>query len=59
MSVSDLAWCHLQGADSDTALHLSALYGHADCVRLLLDSGARAEVADADGALPLHDAAGE
>lgn len=47
----------LQGADSDTAIHLAALYGHASCVRVLLDAGARADVADADGALPLHDAA--
>ncbi len=47
-----------QGADSDTAIHLAALYGHIECVRLLLDNGARADVADADGALPLHDAAG-
>lgn len=47
----------LQGADSDTAIHLAALYGHAECVRLLLQRGARADVADADGALPLHDAA--
>lgn len=45
-----------RGADSDTAIHLAALYGHTDCVRLLLDKGARADVADADGALPLHDA---
>jgi hypothetical protein len=55
-------WLHcllwLQGADSDTAIHLAALYGHADCVRVLLERGARADVADADGALPLHDAAG-
>lgn len=34
-----------RGADSDTAIHLAALYGHADCVRLLLDAGARADVA--------------
>ena len=47
----------LQGEDSDTAIHLAALYGHADCVRLLLEAGARADVADADGAVPLHDAA--
>lgn len=46
-----------QGEDSDTAIHLAALYGHADCVRVLLEAGARADVADADGALPLHDAA--
>jgi ankyrin repeat protein len=46
-----------QGADSDTAIHLAALYGHTECVRLLLERGARADVADADGALPLHDAA--
>jgi hypothetical protein len=49
--------CMLQGADSDTAIHLAALYGHTECVRLLLQRGARADVADADGALPLHDAA--
>lgn len=46
-----------QGEDSDTAIHLAALYGHAECVRVLLEAGARADVADADGALPLHDAA--
>ncbi|KAL4440646.1 hypothetical protein ABPG77_000355 [Micractinium sp. CCAP 211/92] len=46
-----------RGADSDTPLHLAALYGHAECVRLLLERGARADVADSDGALPLHDAA--
>ncbi len=49
--------CHTQGEDSDTAIHLAALYGHAECVRVLLEAGARADVADADGALPLHDAA--
>lgn len=38
-----------QGADSDTPLHLAALYGHAECVRLLLERGARADVADSDG----------
>lgn len=42
----------VQGADSDTPLHLAALYGHAECVRLLLERGARADVADSDGALP-------
>ncbi|KAL4457582.1 hypothetical protein ABPG75_012447 [Micractinium tetrahymenae] len=46
-----------RGADSDTPLHLAALYGHAECVRLLLERGARADVADSDGAQPLHDAA--
>ncbi|PRW56241.1 ankyrin domain isoform A [Chlorella sorokiniana] len=46
-----------RGEDSDTAIHLAALYGHSECVRVLLAAGARADVADADGALPLHDAA--
>lgn len=46
-----------RGVDSDTPLHLASLYGHTECVRLLLAKGARADVADADGALPLHDAA--
>ncbi|GAB4820862.1 hypothetical protein N2152v2_007908 [Parachlorella kessleri] len=45
------------GPDSDTALHLAALYGHADCVRLLLDHGATASVRDEDGGVALHDAA--
>jgi hypothetical protein len=45
------------GCDSDTPLHLAALYGHAACARLLLEHGARAAAADADGAVPLHDAA--
>lgn len=46
-----------RGADSDTALHLAALYGRVECARVLLDAGARASLADDDGALPLHDAA--
>jgi len=46
-----------QGPDGDTLLHLSALYGHLGCVRLLIEHGHRANVADDDGALPLHDAA--
>lgn len=54
---SDVVPCSLrilaaQGADSDTPLHLAALYGHAECVRLLLERGARADVADSDGTLP-------
>lgn len=46
-----------QGPDNDTALHLAALYGHAECVRLLLEHGATASVPDEDGGLALHDAA--
>jgi ankyrin repeat protein len=45
------------GPDSDTALHVASLYGHLECVRLLLSAGARADVPDEDQALPLHDAA--
>ncbi|KAL4031823.1 hypothetical protein IC575_010114 [Cucumis melo] len=42
--------------DGDTALHLTCLYGHLPCVRLLLERGAALEVQDEDGAIPLHDA---
>lgn len=46
------------GPDGDTALHLACLYGHAQCVELLLQEGARADVINAeDGTTALHDAA--
>lgn len=45
------------GSDGDTALHLAALYGHTGCAKILLDAGAKADIADEDGAVPLHDAA--
>jgi ankyrin repeat protein len=45
--------------DGDTALHLTCLYGHLSCVRLLLERGANIEVEDEDGAIPLHDACAE
>ena len=44
------------GPDGDTALHLAALYGHAQCVQMLLGAGANVAVRDADGGTPLHDA---
>ncbi|GMN39254.1 hypothetical protein TIFTF001_008490 [Ficus carica] len=42
--------------DGDTALHLCCLYGHLDCVQLLIERGANLEAKDEDGAIPLHDA---
>ncbi|OIV89168.1 hypothetical protein TanjilG_25689 [Lupinus angustifolius] len=42
--------------DGDTALHLTCLYGHLECVQLLLERGANLEAKDDDGAIPLHDA---
>ena len=45
------------GPDSDTALHMAALYGHLGCARVLLEHGHSANIADDDGALPVHDAA--
>jgi ankyrin repeat protein len=45
------------GPDSDSALHLAALYGHEECVQVLLSAGALPSVVDCDGAVPLHDAA--
>ncbi|CAL0321419.1 unnamed protein product [Lupinus luteus] len=42
--------------DGDTALHLTCLYGHLECVQLLLERGANFEAKDDDGAIPLHDA---
>ena len=46
------------GPDGDTALHLSCLYGHLECARVLLDAGADADVVnEEDGSTALHDAA--
>eukprot|EP00882_Tetradesmus_deserticola_P008783 GHRQ01009263.1.p1 GENE.GHRQ01009263.1~~GHRQ01009263.1.p1 ORF type:complete len:250 (+),score=113.48 GHRQ01009263.1:212-961(+) len=46
------------GPDGDTALHLACLYGHQQCVELLLQAGATASpVNPEDGTTPLHDAA--
>ncbi|KAF6264846.1 ankyrin repeat-containing domain protein [Scenedesmus sp. NREL 46B-D3] len=46
------------GPDGDTALHLACLYGHQQCVELLLREGATADpVNPEDGTTPLHDAA--
>lgn len=46
------------GPDGDTALHLACLYGHLDCVKLLLQEGAKVDVVSAeDETTPLHDAA--
>lgn len=42
--------------DGDTALHLTCLYGHLECVQLLLERGANIEEEDDEGAIPLHDA---
>eukprot|EP00250_Pteridium_aquilinum_P000934 c11118_g1_i1 orf=80-646(+) len=44
------------GEDGDTALHLACLYGHSNCVQILLEAGASIDVKDEDGAIPLHDA---
>lgn len=46
-----------RGPDGDTALHLAALYGHAEAVRALLAAGASPRSIDGDGGTPLHDAA--
>lgn len=43
-----------RGGDGDTALHLAALYGHLGCARVLLEGGARADIPDEDGAVPLY-----
>jgi ankyrin repeat protein len=46
------------GPDGDTAMHLASLYGHQQCVELLLQEGATADpVNPDDGTTPLHDAA--
>ena len=45
-----------KGEDGDTALHLACLYGHTDCVKLILEKGAKVDIKDGDGGLPLHDA---
>ncbi|KAG5273818.1 hypothetical protein AALO_G00155880 [Alosa alosa] len=48
--------CHLQ-QDRNSALFSAARNGHTDCVKLLLSSGASADVPDTNGFLPLHTAA--
>lgn len=46
------------GPDGDTALHLACLYGHLQCVEVLLQEGAKADVVNTqDGTTALHDAA--
>lgn len=40
----------------NTPLHWAASFGNAEAVQLLLDNGASVNVANADGASPLHDA---
>ena len=46
------------GPDGDSALHLACLYGHLECVKLLLSGGAAADVLNPDdGSTALHDAA--
>ncbi|KAJ1392208.1 Ankyrin repeat [Sesbania bispinosa] len=42
--------------DGDTALHLTCLYGHLECVQLLIERGANLEAKDEEGGIPLHDA---
>jgi Ankyrin repeats (3 copies)/Ankyrin repeat len=49
---------HSPGPEGDTALHLACLYGHMECVRLLLDAGAPpGAINPEDGTSALHDAA--
>ena len=43
--------------DGGTALHIAAEYGHAECVTLLLDRGARVDARNSNDATPLHLAA--
>lgn len=50
----DPAVCHSQDEHGHSALAAAASYGHLDVMRLLLDSGASATMADNDGDTPLH-----
>jgi ankyrin repeat protein len=55
LTVADL---EMAGPDGDTALNLAALYGHLDCVKLLLEKGCQLDAAnEEDGSTALHNAA--
>lgn len=55
LTVADL---EMPGPDGDTALHLAALYGHLDCVKLILEKGCQADAAnEEDGSTAMHNAA--
>eukprot|EP00798_Chlamydomonas_sp_ICE-L_P000711 gene711-biopygen458 len=45
--------------DYGTPLHYAALYGHLECIKALLDSGAEVNKTNFFGFTPLHDAAGK
>lgn len=45
------------GPEGDMLLHLACLYGHEQCVRLLLQHNASTAVLDEDNGTVLHDAA--
>jgi len=46
----------VRGPDGDTALHVAALYGHADCFAALLEAGAQPCAKDSANSTVLHDA---
>jgi len=43
-----------QSIDGKLPLHVAAVKGHCDFVRVLLDAGADANAADSDGDLAIH-----
>jgi ankyrin repeat protein len=45
------------GPEGDTLLHVACVYGHEDCVRLLLQHNASTSIVDEDNGTVLHDAA--